>query len=44
MTRKLLIIDDDEKLAEPLAVYLARFNFKLEHEIHPIAALERLKT
>ncbi len=43
MTRKLLIIDDDEKLAEPLAVYLARFGFELENETHPFTALERLK-
>ena len=42
MTRKLLIIDDDEKLAEPLAVYLSKFDFELENETHPLAALERL--
>ncbi|MCP4488914.1 MAG: response regulator transcription factor [Gammaproteobacteria bacterium] len=43
MTRKLLIIDDDEKLAEPLQVYLARFDFKLENETHPLTALGRVQ-
>jgi len=43
MTKKLLIIDDDEKLAEPLAVYLARFGFELENETQPLTALDRLK-
>ncbi|MCP4237543.1 MAG: response regulator transcription factor, partial [Aestuariibacter sp.] len=43
MTRKLLIIDDDEKLAEPLEVYLARFDFRLENETHPLTALERIQ-
>lgn len=43
MTRKLLIIDDDEKLAEPLRVYLQRFDFLLESEIQPLEALDRLQ-
>ena len=43
MTRKLLIIDDDEKLAEPLRVYLQRFDFLLESETHPLVALDRLQ-
>ncbi len=43
MTRKLLIIDDDEKLAEPLQIYMARFDFTLENETQPIAALERIR-
>ncbi len=43
MTRKLLIIDDDEKLAEPLRVYLARFDFRLDNETHPLTALERIQ-
>ncbi len=43
MTRKLLIIDDDEKLAEPLRVYLQRFDFLLESETQPLDALERLQ-
>jgi len=41
--RKLLIIDDDEKLAEPLKVYLQRFDFELESETRPLVALDRLK-
>ena len=43
MQRKLLIIDDDEKLAEPLKVYLQRFDFVLESETHPLVAIERLQ-
>ncbi len=43
MTRKLLIIDDDEKLAEPLRVYLQRFDFLLESETQPLEALDRLQ-
>lgn len=43
MTRNLLIIDDDEKLAEPLREYLSRFDFLLESETHPLAAIERLQ-
>jgi two-component system OmpR family response regulator len=42
MTRKLLIIDDDEKLAEPLKVYLQRFDFLLESETQPLDAIQRL--
>ena len=42
MTRKLLIIDDDEKLAEPLKVYLQRFDFVLESETQPLDAIQRL--
>ncbi len=43
MTRKLLIIDDDEKLAEPLRLYLQRFDFVLEGETQPLEALDRLQ-
>lgn len=43
MTRKLLIIDDDEKLAEPLKVYLQRFDFELESETQPLDAIARLQ-
>lgn len=43
MTRKLLIIDDDEKLAEPLKIYLQRFDFALESETQPLDAIERLR-
>jgi len=42
MTRKLLIIDDDEKLAEPLKTYLQRFDFTLESETQPLDAIQRL--
>ena len=42
MTRMLLIIDDDEKLAEPLKVYLQRFDFVLESETQPLDAIQRL--
>ncbi len=41
--RKLLLIDDDEKLAGPLQQYFARFELSLEHEIRPLEALERLQ-
>jgi len=44
MTRKLLIIDDDEKLAEPLKVYLQRFDFTLESETQPLDGLARLQS
>lgn len=40
---KLLIIDDDEKLAEALRTYFARFEFELENETQPIEAIERLQ-
>lgn len=43
MKRKLLIIDDDEKLAEPLQLYLSRFEFSLESETDPLDAIARLK-
>jgi len=42
MKRKLLIIDDDEKLAEPLKTYLQRFDFVLESETQPLDAIQRL--
>ncbi len=41
--RKLLLIDDDEKLAEPLRVYLAKFEFSVSAETHPLNAIERLQ-
>jgi two-component system, OmpR family, response regulator len=40
--KKLLLIDDDEKLAPPLKAYLAQFDFELFSETHPIKALELL--
>jgi OmpR family response regulator RpaB len=41
--KKLLLIDDDEKLAPPLKAYLGQFDFELFSETHPLEALERLK-
>ncbi|MFT5449114.1 MAG: two-component system OmpR family response regulator [Gammaproteobacteria bacterium] len=40
MTR-ILLIDDDEKLAAPLAEYFARFDMTLESESHPQRGLQR---
>jgi two-component system OmpR family response regulator len=39
---RLLLIDDDEALAGPLAQYLTRFDFQLEAVTRPSAALARL--
>ena len=39
---RLLLIDDDEALAGPLAQYLARFDLQLEAVTRPSAALARL--
>ncbi len=39
--RKILLIDDDEKLAQPLRQYFARFDLQLDNEIDPLAAIER---
>jgi len=41
--KKLLLIDDDEKLAEPLQVYFSRFDLDLESETRPLEAIERLQ-
>jgi len=41
--RKLLLIDDDEKLAEPLQLYFAKFDLSLDNETRPLDALERIK-
>jgi OmpR family response regulator RpaB len=41
--RKLLLIDDDEKLAEPLKQYFARYELTLESEIYPLQAIEKLR-
>ena len=40
--RKLLLIDDDQRLAEPLARYFEKFDLSLHHEAHPLRGLERL--
>lgn len=39
---RLLLLDDDEALAGPLAQYLARFDFQLEAVTRPSEALKRL--
>jgi len=41
--KKLLLIDDDEKLAEPLQVYFSRFDLVLESETQPLEAIDRLQ-
>lgn len=41
---RLLLIDDDEHLAAPLAAYLRRFDLQLEASVRPEAGLERLRT
>jgi two-component system OmpR family response regulator len=40
--RRLLLIDDDEHLAAPLAAYLARFEFALDAATRPSDGLRRL--
>jgi two-component system, OmpR family, response regulator len=42
--RNLLLIDDDEKLAEPLREYLARFNLSLHSETRPLEGIERIRS
>lgn len=39
---KVLLIDDDEALAPPLAQYLARFDFELVSAVRPSEGLQRL--
>ncbi len=41
--RKLLLIDDDVKLAGPLRQYFAKFEISLDNETHPLKAIEHLK-
>lgn len=41
--RKLLLIDDDEGLAEPLQKYFAKFNMSLDNETQPLKAIERIR-
>ncbi len=45
MTKKprILLIDDDEKLAGLLALYFTKVNFSLESETYPSIALKKLK-
>ena len=41
--RKLLLIDDDEGLAEPLQKYFAKFDMALDNETQPLKAIERIR-
>ena len=41
--RRLLLIDDDELLAAPLAAYFKRFEFALDSAVRPSAGLARLR-
>lgn len=41
--RKLLLIDDDEGLAQPLQLYFARFDMSLDNETRPLKAVERVR-
>ena len=40
--RRLLLIDDDERLGPPLAAFFRRFDFELQHATKPSAALALL--
>ena len=41
--RNLLLVDDDEKLAEPLRLYFSKFDLSLDNETSPLEAIERIK-
>ncbi len=41
--KQLLLIDDDEKLSQPLQAYFARFDLCLSSETHPLQGIERIK-
>ena len=41
--RKILLIDDDERLADPLAQYFDKFEMTLLGETRPLRGLERIK-
>ena len=41
--RKLLLIDDDEKLAEPLQQFFSRFDMQLDHRTNPLRGREALR-
>ena len=40
---RILLIDDDEQLGEPLAAYFARFEMELSHATRPSAGLAQLR-
>lgn len=42
--RKLLLIDDDERLAGPLQQYFEKFDLSLHNETSPLKAIDRLRT
>ncbi len=42
--KQLLLIDDDELLAKPLATFFKQHHFDLSSQTHPIDAIEYLKT
>ena len=42
--RRILLIDDDELLAAPLATYFARFDFALDNATRPSAGLAMLRS
>src|SRR5712672_2237590 len=44
MRRRILLIDDDELLATPLATYFARFEFELDSATRPSAGLAKLRS
>ena len=41
--RQLLLIDDDEKLAEPLQQFFSRFDMQLDHRANPIQGIEAIR-
>lgn len=41
---KILLIDDDELLAPPLATFFKQYHFDLSNQINPLQAIEHLKT
>ena len=43
MTTRILLIDDDEQLGEPLAAYVARFEMQLSHATRPSVGLDQLR-
>ena len=43
MTMRILLIDDDEQLGEPLAAYVARFEMQLSHATRPSTGLALLR-
>ncbi len=41
--RKLLLIDDDERLAGPLQQYFAKFDMSLDNETNPLQAIDKIR-